>query len=202
MDEIVLGRYFQLRKPSLQRMFIQLPLRLFKNLKQHTRNTYTLSHEEDFPPVPFIKALLRMSSNNIMLNSMGGYPLKRAVLSGYVPLVQLLLDSGADPSVKHDDKETSAMELSVSLRSLEMFKILFYNNPLCYGDQSDPDGMRLRIEYLTTVLRKAFENKSFEIVRFLTEEQNVLPTMELLEWLSRSEQEDSQQRKKRRKVGA
>jgi hypothetical protein len=126
MDELVLEQYLRLHPRSRYESIVLLPSRLFKRLNRpkpkQLRTGLPMIYDEDSHPIPFVKALLRLFSNQVNINRPDHYPLRSAVRAGHVPLIRLLLQLGANPL--GGPSKDSALQLAVQLRSLSLVKLL------------------------------------------------------------------------------
>lgn len=96
-----------------------LPRRLFRSLPQRQPGSIPL--KERHAPLPFLRFLYnhpKIPRPNT--NAHEGYALARAVLAGFVPLIEFLLDHGADPGLKGG----IAVKVAIQMRDLGLVRML------------------------------------------------------------------------------
>lgn len=158
---------------------IKVPKRLFKSLGKHTSQR----SEEDHP-LPFLRHLERHDKAlKYDMNAHDGYALVRAVHAGFVPLIQYLLDHGADPYSK------DAMSIKIAIRSgaLALVQMLIERPDIAGSRQSQGKKKRKlldRMQVNTEMLRVAVKSGASETIRYLMEKRGIAPCMETLKIIS------------------
>jgi len=143
-----------------------------------------MRYNDDTAPIPFVKALLKFFSNQVNVNWPDSYPLRSAVRAGHAPLIRLLLRAGANPLGGSSSKE-SALKLAIQLRSLSLVKLLLEEGESWLDSENNEELGRHSLP--TSFLTQAHERNAPEIVFYLIEERNMVPTVEILKWLAEQE---------------
>lgn len=137
-------------------------------------------------------------------NAHEGYALTRAVLSGFVPLIQFLLENGADPTLK----DGIAVKLAIQMQDLGLMKMLIergtapstasslsVSRRLSFGPaQGGPQGtkrrkMEDRVMVTPMMLRTAVKHGAMDIASWMMSEKGCVPDIHTVNLMvKRSEQ--------------
>jgi hypothetical protein len=101
---------------------VELPRRLFRRLPPRSTRPWTSEDE----PLSFLRYLYdHPKLPQPDANCWNGYALTRAVASGFIPLVQFLLEHGASPACK----SSIAVHAAIRRKNLPLVKMLIEPNP-------------------------------------------------------------------------
>jgi len=95
------------------------------------------------------------------VNSHNGYPLIRAVQVRYLPLVELLIWNGADPT----KRDNMAIMMAIRYRDLELTRVLM-----------DSDS----VDATSSMVRQAVDAQADDIIAWLVGEKGCVPDMRTL----------------------
>ena len=177
MTSEVLEQY--LRIYPTPRPLVVLPKRLFRNLQlppPGTRNR----HKETSAPMEFLRLLFKSVPKGIAVNSFDGYPLARAVFANYVPLVKFLLRERAHPS----SNDYLPLKIAIRRKDISLLKLLVerQDHTISHGEGRKRRWLGDRIEMLSPkLLDIAVRAGVGDIVKWMMEEKNVVPSMETIQ---------------------
>ncbi|XP_033125464.1 ankyrin repeat and SOCS box protein 7-like isoform X2 [Anneissia japonica] len=66
------------------------------------------------------------------INVQGGFPLRHAIIKGYLKIAELLLKEGADPTLVREEDNQTPLHLAVLRDEVELCKILYRFGALCW----------------------------------------------------------------------
>ncbi|CAD6588765.1 MAG: hypothetical protein CYPHOPRED_004516 [Cyphobasidiales sp. Tagirdzhanova-0007] len=116
----------------LGRRQLEIPKRFFRSLpstcppfpESGSTGPSTSYDVFDTTFLPFLSRMLFPLRGNP--NSFRGYPLAKAVLARHLPLIQLLLENGADPSMK----DGMSVMLAIGRNDIEVVRVLVERHPV------------------------------------------------------------------------
>ncbi|KAA1467693.1 hypothetical protein DENSPDRAFT_259084 [Dentipellis sp. KUC8613] len=151
-----------------------LPAHLFRHLSAPGGGIWRERHH----PLPFLNYLYnhpRIPQPDP--NSHHGYPLTRAVLLEFLPLIHFLLEKGASPA----EKNALAVFIAIRKKDLSLVKLLVEPSPAPAGNARTRTKRRRvpdRLKPSPGMLNTAVKCKAMDIVDWLIKEKDVVPTME------------------------
>ncbi|KAH8100888.1 hypothetical protein BXZ70DRAFT_988532 [Cristinia sonorae] len=170
------------------RSSIKIPRRLFQNLtpkprprvvgmKKRTRQKEPSWSAED-APMPLLRFLLEEPRfPNPDWNYKDGYPLTKAVMAGFVPLIRFLLENGASPEYKNG----LAVRLAITRKDLSLVRMLIEPD----GSVKDAEGrivrrrrLEDRVKVDTEMVKAAVKVDARDIVKYLVAEKGCVPDMQ------------------------
>ena len=181
-------------KEQLEHTAFELPKRIFRSLGQEPSDRSVLPPlDGNSDPLPLLRLLWKrhtistefdhsaaepVIARRYAVNSHGGYPLVRAVHAQFVPLIQFLLDHGADPRLR----ECMAVKVAIGKKDLTLVKMLIE-----FGEESGP-GTKVgkkrrrldRVEVTPYMLELAVRCDARDIVQYFVEEKGCIPNMKTL----------------------
>lgn len=202
-NEDVLEAYFRMtpsKAGSRKRWVPELPRHLFRSLAIKSKSLRsssapcvaarrgrsageTLPWTELDHPLPLLRYLYTCPHiHPPAVNSHEGYALTKAVQSGFVPLIQFLLNHGATP----DRKSSLAVLIAISRRDLPMVRMLVERSEpihaLPEGEKVGAKRRRLedRVSITPKMLRAAVKCKAQDIIEYFTREKGCIPDIHTL----------------------
>jgi len=120
------------------------------------------------------------------INAHDGYALTKAVHAKFLPLIQFLLNHGADPQYK----DCLAIRVAIRQRDLALVKLLIERDESSYEPGGGRTGRRKRrkledrVEINRAMLRAAVKCDARDIVDYLTREKGCVPDMQTLHMMT------------------
>jgi hypothetical protein len=161
----------------------ELPRRLFRLAPRSPSGAQ--EWKDCHEPLPFLRYLFshpRIPAPDP--DSHSGYPLTRAVLAGFRPLVSFLLDAGASPR----RKDGLAVMVAIQRKDLSLVKQLVEPNPLASrtgGSSAKRRRLQDRVELNSQMLRTAVKCGASDIADWLMKDKGCVPDMPTLVLLAR-----------------
>ncbi|TEB34500.1 hypothetical protein FA13DRAFT_1483810 [Coprinellus micaceus] len=157
-----------------------IPRRLFKNLLERQTNPWT----GDDQPLPFLRHIFDTFKDDETIqpdvNANNGYALTKAVHIQSIPLIQFLLENGADPEVKG----SLAIMVAIRQKNLTLVKMLIERQGLA-GSPAKSFGKKRKLEDRVKpdakMLKVAVQCKAQAITEYLYQEKGVVPDMQTLQ---------------------
>ncbi|PPR00885.1 hypothetical protein CVT24_000370 [Panaeolus cyanescens] len=161
-----------LLKDSLPcRTSIQLPRRLFKFLQKKDTSWTDADH-----PIPFLRSIMAIPARHQpYMDSNLGYALTKAVHAKFVPLIQILLENGANPQCHN----SLAVKVAIKQKDLALLKLLVERTPTRPKAGKKPK-MQDRVKLDPAMLKLAVLSQAKDIVQYMYREKGVIPDMETL----------------------
>ena len=134
------GKEGKLKKRKRPGQF-DIPRRLFKNLLERQTNPWS----SDDQPLPFLRHIFDTFKDDESVqpdvNANNGYALTKAVHIQSIPLIQFLLENGADPEVKG----SLAIMVAIRQKNLPLVKMLIERQDLA-GSPAKSFGKKRKLE--------------------------------------------------------
>jgi len=129
-------------------------------------------------PIPLLRFLLEKSRfPRPDWNYREGYPLTKAIMAGFIPLVRFLLENGASPGCK----DGLAVRIAINKRDLGLVKMLIEPD----ASVKDSDGRRVRrrrmedrVRVGPEMLKVAVKVDAKDIVEYFMKEKGCVPDMQ------------------------
>ncbi|KAE9405726.1 hypothetical protein BT96DRAFT_955168 [Gymnopus androsaceus JB14] len=179
-------------KHAIAPIYSELPKRLFRDLTPRKDGSHWSDRDH---PLPFIRGIYTTGISPDV-NTSSGYALTKAVQSGFIPLVQLLLEKGALPA--HKDNLT--VRVAIRQKNLQMVRQLIERTDrVDHGPSKEkrkleiertdsvdhgPSKKRRKLEDRVTVtkemLKLAVKCNAQDIVDYFTKEKGCVPDLQTL----------------------
>ncbi|KAG6827978.1 hypothetical protein H0H92_009804 [Tricholoma furcatifolium] len=161
----------------------EMPRRLFRSLAPKQGPVGWKEREE---PLPFLRYLFdspRIPKPNV--NSYDGYALTKAVHAKFIPLIQFLLERGAEPQ----HKNCLAVIVAIRQRELSLVKLLIERDDSPYADVPGKGKRKRRkledrVVVNQSMLKAAVKCDARDIIDYLTWEKGCVPDMHTLHMMT------------------
>lgn len=159
-------------KRGITPVFSELPKTLFRDLAPRKDGSQWSDKDHPLPSIRGIHA----AGLSPDVNANSGYALTKAVQSGFVPLVKLLLEKGASPTYK----DNLSIRVAIRSKNLQMVKLLIERTDSTSGAKVKKRKLEDRVRVTKEMLKLAVKCNAQDIVDYFTKEKGCIPDMQTL----------------------